>query len=50
MYTPNLIPSNICPIHNLTVYTIFGYFALEPTANEKYATTQDKKTSDYLEN
>ena len=42
--------SDIFPAHNFSIRTIIGYFALEPTADKKYATTQDKKTSDYLEN
>ena len=41
--------SDVFPAHNFTIRTIIGYFAFEPTADTKYATTNDGKTNDYLE-
>ena len=41
--------SDVFPAHNLSIRTIIGYFAFEPTADTKYATTNDGKTNDYLE-
>ena len=49
MYTPNSIPTSVL-FTILPSVQYLGYFALEPMADKKYATTQDKKTSDYLEN
>ena len=41
--------SDIFPAHNFSIRTIIGYFALEPTADTKNATTYDGKTNDNLE-
>ena len=41
--------SDVFPAHNLSIRTIIGYFALEPTADKEYATTYDDKTNNCLE-
>ena len=48
-YVYSKFNSDVFPIHNFTIRTIIGYFALEPTADKKYATANDEKTNDYLE-
>ena len=47
-YVYSKFDSDVFSIHNFTIRTIIGDFALEKTAYKKYATTNDEKTNDYL--
>ena len=48
-YVYSKFNSDVFPINNFPIRTIIGYFAFEPTAYKKYATTNDEETNDYLE-